>query len=107
MLTYGVDAGQRVVEADRGSVGDAGAKHGDAVADPCSGGDDEHAGEVIVTQSAAAVDEQAGPRFEGMDAAGTGAQRLGEPTSVLRKKAPNMGDWVLAAGGSQQSADNP
>ena len=105
-----VDAGQGVVEADRGSAGDAGGQEehppfpaaggelagvqggdggfpvdageqGDAVAD--AGADrDEAAGEVLAVQPAAAVDEQAGAGFEGMDAAGAGAQRVAEPAGV-------------------------
>ena len=88
-----VDAGQGVVEADRGSAGDAGGqeKHpplpaagrepagvqggdggfpvdageqGGTVADAGAGGD-EPAGEVPAVQPAAAVDQQAGPGFEG------------------------------------------
>jgi hypothetical protein len=88
-----VDAGQGVVEADRDSAGDAGGqeKHapfpaadrqlacveggdggfsvgagqqGDAVADAGIDGD-EPAGEVLAVQPAAAVDQQAGPGFEG------------------------------------------
>src|ERR1700686_2506358 len=105
-----VDADQGVVEADRGSAGDAGGQEehpafpsaggelagvqggdggfpvdageqGDAVAD--AGADlDELAGEVVAVQPAAAVDEQAGAGFEGMDAAGAGAQRVAEPAGV-------------------------
>src|SRR6266702_1492590 len=64
------DAGQGVVEADRGSAGDAG------------GDSDEPVGEVVAVQPAAAVDEQAGAGFEGMDAAGAGAQRVAELAGV-------------------------
>ena len=96
-----VDAGQGVVEADEGPAGDAGGQEehpafssaggefagaqggdggfpvdageqGDAVAD-AGAGSDEPAGEVVAVQPAAAVDEQAGAGFEGMDAAGAGA----------------------------------
>ena len=96
-----VDAGQGVVEADRGSAGDAGGEEehppfssagrelggvqggdggfpvdageqGGAVADAGADGD-EPAGEVLAVQPAAAVDEQAGAGFEGVDAAGAGA----------------------------------
>jgi len=96
-----VDAGQGVVEADEGSAGDAGGQEehppfssaggefagveggdggfpvgageqGDAVAD-AGAGSDEPAGEVGSVQPVAAVDEQAGAGFEGMDAAGAGA----------------------------------
>ena len=95
-----VDAGQGVVEADEGSAGDAGGQEehspfssaggelagveggdggfpvgageqGDAVAD-AGAGSDEPAGEVGSVQPVAAVDEQAGAGFEGMDAAGAG-----------------------------------
>ena len=43
-----------------------------AVAD-AGAGSDEPAGEVVAVQPAAAVDEQAGAGFEGVDAAGAGA----------------------------------
>jgi hypothetical protein len=51
-------------------VGDG--EQGDAVAD-AGVGSDEPAGEVVAVQPAAAVDEQAGAGFEGVDAAGAGA----------------------------------
>src|SRR6266571_4008423 len=122
-----VDAGQGVVEADRGSAGDAGGheehppfpsagwefagvqcgdggfpvgagEQGDAVAD--AGGDsDEPVGEVVAVQPAAAVDEQAGAGFEGMDAAGAGAQRVAELAGV------QCGHGVPAgAGGTERPA---
>ena len=101
-----VDAGQGVVEADWGSAGDAGGQEehapfpaagrqfagvqggdsgfpvgagqqGGAVAD-AGAGSDEPAGEVLAMQPAAALDEQSGAGFEGMDAAGAGAQRVAE-----------------------------
>jgi len=105
-----VDAGQGVVEADRGSAGDAGGEEehppfsaacrqlagvqggdggfpgggceqGAAIADARLDGD-EPAGEVLTVQPAAAVDEQAGAGFEGMDAAGAGPQRIVEPAGI-------------------------
>jgi integrase len=105
-----VDAGQGVAEADRGPSGDAGGEEedpalaaagrelagaqggdggfpvsageqGDAVAD--AGADsDEPAGEVPAVQPAAAVDEQAGTGFEGIDAVGAGQQRVAELAGV-------------------------
>src|SRR6266700_2729108 len=62
---------------DRGFPVGAG-HQGDTIADARAGGD-EPAGEVLAVQPAAAVDQQAGAGFEGMDAAGAGAQRGGKP----------------------------
>jgi hypothetical protein len=59
-----------------------GGQQGYTVADAGAGGY-ETAGEVLAVQPAAAVDEQAGAGFEGMDAAGAGAQRVAEPARLF------------------------
>jgi hypothetical protein len=50
---------------------------------------DEPAGEVLAVQPAAAVDEQAGACFEGVDAEGAGAQRVAE---LAGNGSPSRGD---------------
>jgi hypothetical protein len=57
-------------------------QEGGAVAD-AGAGCDEPAGEVVAVQPAAAVDEQAGARFEWVDAAGCGAQGGGKTVAPL------------------------